>query len=108
MEQLRRPPQFHCFGHDHGSFGVTQSGGTTFVNSAQEALLQADRAACRRVKATRSRRSCHHDLLRFGGCALEFDVTTAGSGATDQDGNKDGGGAEAGGGGKNMRIMSME
>jgi hypothetical protein len=106
------PPRFHCFGHDHDSFGISESGSTVFINGAQEALLQMDKAASRRVHAKKSRRSRHHALLRLGGCALEFDVIPpprGGGGRGDNVGGKgDGGGGDDGGGAGAMRIVSEQ
>ena len=44
LEQLREPPQFHCFGHDHDYFGVTAKGKTIFINGALEEVRRMDPA----------------------------------------------------------------
>ena len=40
LKELTSPPRVHCFGHDHGTFGVSAEHGMLRINSAQEALLR--------------------------------------------------------------------
>ena len=44
LEQLREPPRFHCFGHDHDYFGVYSKGKTIFINGALEEVRRMDPA----------------------------------------------------------------
>mmetsp|Transcript_12142 Transcript_12142/g.16946 ORF Transcript_12142/g.16946 Transcript_12142/m.16946 type:complete len:142 (-) Transcript_12142:60-485(-) len=45
LKEMKNPPQFHCFGHDHDHVGVRYDQGTISVNGAQEQLLRFDRRA---------------------------------------------------------------
>ncbi|CAE6971451.1 Mpped2 [Symbiodinium sp. CCMP2456] len=44
LKQLREPPKFHCFGHDHDFFGVEAKGKTIFINGALEEVRRMDPA----------------------------------------------------------------
>jgi Icc-related predicted phosphoesterase len=60
LDTLKSPPKFHCFGHDHDYFGVSQNKETTFLNAANQQFL------CNECEWGESWRS--------GGCPLIFDV----------------------------------
>eukprot|EP00946_MAST-07B_sp_MAST-7B-sp1_P005314 g5314.t1 len=68
-ETIGAPPRFHCFGHDHGGFGVAQNASTTFLNGAQEEVVRNDRKA-RNWAAART------DAAGIAGmgCPLVFDA----------------------------------
>ena len=40
LTNMEKSPKFHCFGHDHGAFGVMQLKETTFINAAQLNLIR--------------------------------------------------------------------
>jgi len=54
LAQLRYPPKFHIFGHDHLHFGIISDENTTYMNVAQDECLRSDPGG--------------------GGCALFFDM----------------------------------
>ena len=60
LDELKSPPQYHCFGHDHDYFGVSQNSTTTFLNAANQQFL--------------SNESGWDEVFRSGGCPLVFDV----------------------------------
>ena len=66
------PPRFHCFGHDHGGFGVAQNDSTTFLNGAQEDVVRNDRKA--REWASAGGAAAAPALLCGNGCPLVFDA----------------------------------
>ena len=60
LDELKSPPQYHCFGHDHDYFGVSQNSTTTFLNAANQQFL------CNEAE--------WDEVFRSGGCPLVFDV----------------------------------
>eukprot|EP00466_Bigelowiella_natans_P018389 jgi/Bigna1/83464/fgenesh1_pg.109_\ len=68
LEELKHPPKFHVFGHDHDHVGVRCDNGTISLNGAQEQLLRFDR--------------------RAGGFAWIFDVRVDEEEESDQDGQQ--------------------
>lgn len=60
LDELKSPPRFHCFGHDHDYFGVKQDNNTTFLNAANQQFLCNE--------------SEWDEVFRSGGCPLIFDV----------------------------------
>lgn len=78
LAQLKQPPRYHCFGHDHDYFGVAESNGgrTIYLNGAQETLRRMDAYTDRmpKIRHAFSATDAHHRVSMPAGCALEFDV----------------------------------